>query len=168
MRLLAILACLLASCGGGGGGKPFTPSENLAQSHAWLQGAWFGEAQANGINYATALVFLAAIAPSFSTSANFGCDAPGIAAGGVAVRADGDRLEWFAVGEGYYSEWTATAEQRFILRCNWRIVEAPSPAMIGQTGTATLTRSGGPATTVLELEAYESPGLLLIVRREFR
>lgn len=168
MRLLAILALCLSACGGGGGGRPFTPSANLAESHAWLQGAWFGSAQANGLDYPTALVFLAAIAPSSSTSANFACDAPGIAAAGVGVQADGDRLRWFATASGYYSEWTATAEQRYILRCNWRIVNAPSPVLIGQTGTATLTRSGGPATTVLELETYESPGLLLIVRREWR
>lgn len=167
MRLLAILAVNLAACGGGGG-RPFTPSPDLAASHAWLQGAWFGEAQANGLDYPTALVFLAAIQPASSTAANFACDVPGIASVGTAVQADGDRLRWSATADGYLSKWTATAEQRFVLRCNWRIVEAPSPALVGQTGTATLTRSGGPATTVLELEVYERPDLLLIVRREWR
>lgn len=42
---LAVLATIsFAACGGGGGREapPFTASENVAESHAWLNGIWVG------------------------------------------------------------------------------------------------------------------------------
>jgi len=159
VRLLAILALCLAACGGGGGGKPtFTPSADIAATHSWLLGSWRSSDPQRRVRVL--------IKPHPTMASRFDAF---VSVGGYAsdpdgwVEADGDQIAVAAENPfwGRFDLLGAVAGDEIVGQ--WSLgggTELPTG------GPVTMERTTpAPVTTLLELEVYESPDLLLIITR---
>lgn len=153
----AIVLLALSACGGGGGSGGFTPSTDLAASHPWLVGTWTGTARITGstADYST-LLFVDSVSGAISQVRTVG-DATGWPRPTAVIQAGGDRV----VLEGSDFRAEGTVRDRWIMDLTWTAGSV--------SGTASLTRSGGPlqpaSTTVV---VVDEPGLLVVYRLNWR
>lgn len=175
----ALLLLLLAACSGGGASpRPFTPSADIAATHPFLVGLWLGEWIESGQPATT---------PATTGSLNItspGGDGYTLSAGMLSevtfqrgsgfIRADGDRFQVVLVtdipagtmvvegtvsgGAEMVATWTAYRSD----------VSSPPGSPPDASGTLRLTKQGAAPQLRLTETHYDSPDLLLVVRREWR
>jgi hypothetical protein len=176
-RLVALVGLFLAACGGGSGSQPFTPSENLAESHPWLSGLWTGTMTVAGIESPASLDFDVPLPAASLAQPLLVCSPAPISPMRVAFQAGGDRARWtttFPLGpSGPSYVWITfraeiVLEAQSIMRLTWsreHNTELAGTVTTGTTsGSGVLTRAAGSAAeSILIVETYDLPELLLHV-----
>jgi hypothetical protein len=163
---------LLASCSGGGSSTepPFNASSDVMATHPWMPGYWDGT-----FSDGVAGTFAARLGASIVNSGSYGFPTvvttpgdPGFPVLGYgSMECDGDRVrvdisDFNSYGRSLHI--SAIVQSAHLMVGTWDLA-FDGNASANRHGTLSLTKTESPHVTV---DTYESPDLLLIVRREWR
>ncbi len=162
MRTILISLLAIAAACSGSGSQAEPRSADIAATHPWLTGFWYGQITSSltGLSHNT----YAHIDPPASGGyyyVRWGSDYPFLQGGYGSVQAGGSSFWlYLPATAGGTIEVTGTIEGRAVLRGTWR-ASFPGHTADGDSGTFTLARSGGAAGVTVTVEQFDSPQLRL-------